>query len=750
MSYAIAEIIGTGEVTETIENPYRADVDNSGILNTIIPSNQDGTPKFSWCLVELEDYQNATGPNLVKIPAQNLDKTVGDLSGAKKLEIQNKLTALGIDTSWITNSSSVKEIIKKIANHLDLNWKKLRITHDPAEVISKRTSKSKTYDLGRGKYELKIGGDIIHYKNDNDDWEDVDLELPVPVDGIYKLTKNISRIDIDSNRGKFRIYPYRNDDTKYIDMGSVTDINVNVTKISKNLIEISKDTTNVNYKFYVSDKGLKIHYELKNSNAPLTYDFLLKLTGLTRQGRNIMDGAKQLFSLPDPILIDSNDEPIDNSCTEIINGNIATITCDLQGNSYPVILDPSVTITASATDDFYVDGAYPDTAMGQHATYKDRLQVHQGTGSNPHRPVLKIDYSAIPNGAIIGNATLSLYPYQNGGAQSPAHTYWCNRCTETGITDFGTWNDYDGTNPWASAGGDFTTTDRVSALVTSAGTRIEWYPTEIVRYGYENTSKIGYFLIHDGDESGGGQYMNYRSGNYATASERPTLTITYTTEPNVQIFDSFTEPGTSSWIALEGHAIEYNNTGENLKWKNQNANHLIRADVDEVWTNLGIIEPQNISKSDESSYKQKNLTQGINAKTGVTGTSVHVGVCARRAVGAQKNFYIAAIRGNGTVLFGKYVNNSFFSISTPSISGFSAATYYDLKYVINDNTHDVYIDGELLVDGASDSAHPDENEFGMTLRATQTRTGEYFAAWSSAVKVNMIRQMKLKGVAQCL
>ena len=122
--YAIARIIGTG----TPDDPYRADAEPYGPC--VIPSNPDGSPKYGWCLMKLHDFDNTTGTDLFKLPKVSLSTTVGDISPSKRAAIKTKLDGMGVDTSWITLDTTLREIVKKIGKHLDVNFK------DMAEGIS--------------------------------------------------------------------------------------------------------------------------------------------------------------------------------------------------------------------------------------------------------------------------------------------------------------------------------------------------------------------------------------------------------------------------------------------------------------------------------------------------------------------------------------------------------------------------------------------------------------------------------------
>ncbi len=150
------------------------------------------------------------------------------------------------------------------------------------------------------------------------------------------------------------------------------------------------------------------------------------------------------------------------------------------------------------------------------------------------RGLLKFDFSAIPepDNTTIDSAILSLF-YVARTLDPVGRTYWAYRLTEIGWTELGsTWNDYDGVNNWATAGGDFTTTDGASAVVpASLDTWMNWTVTDQVQYALDNTNSIAHFLIKDGTETtpANKRALFYSREKVGFDAFRPKLVITFTT-----------------------------------------------------------------------------------------------------------------------------------------------------------------------------------------------------------------------------
>ena len=114
------------------------------------------------------------------------------------------------------------------------------------------------------------------------------------------------------------------------------------------------------------------------------------------------------------------------------------------------------------SQDSDMDRKHPDTAYG--TAYRMYLGAYVNSGEEC-RDLVQFDLSSI-SGRTVTDATLHMYrfyKYYNQPLDADVH-----RVTQSWVESSATWNKYDGTHNWASAGGDFDAT--VIASTTLAGT----------------------------------------------------------------------------------------------------------------------------------------------------------------------------------------------------------------------------------------------------------------------------------------
>ena len=295
---------------------------------------------------------------------------------------------------------------------------------------------------------------------------------------------------------------------------------VDVEIINKHLVKISKTTANVDYIFYVSDRGMKIDYNLKNSDAPDAFTLGFKLVGLTRQGRDIYNGEKLIGHLPDPFIEDANGNII--PVIEVIDEGSDTVYLSYDKESvtgWPAHLDPSFEmLNATADSYFYSTGQY----------YNEyRLKVNPNPSQQSHT-VISFDFSALPDGAVISSAVMELYQFDLGAAGGHAYGR-AYRITEPDVNISNCdWPHYIRTCcHWVNPGGDYDNASK-SAIVDWGEPVGDW--KSLVITDQIIWAQVNFNEVYNGiliSESLPNVQVAFYSSEHTTAALRPKLTITY-------------------------------------------------------------------------------------------------------------------------------------------------------------------------------------------------------------------------------
>lgn len=119
MRWFLCPVIGSG----TEADPYRAKVADLGVDHSaMIPSRADGTPRFLWCIVAVDTASFTaldTDTDLDGIPDISLSTELRDLSAAARNRLQTALSKRGIDTTGITLSTTVGQVLLRVMRTLD-------------------------------------------------------------------------------------------------------------------------------------------------------------------------------------------------------------------------------------------------------------------------------------------------------------------------------------------------------------------------------------------------------------------------------------------------------------------------------------------------------------------------------------------------------------------------------------------------------------------------------------------------------
>jgi len=204
---------------------------------------------------------------------------------------------------------------------------------------------------------------------------------------------------------------------------------------------------------------------------------------------------------------------------------------------YPVMLDPTVGIMPSTEDSIMWAGA-PDNNYGSLTEF---YVGHTPTSGARRGLVRWSNLSAIPAYALIddGSSDVRVWINQTGraGADNNSRTVGLYRVTRSWTESGVTWNRYDGTNNWTTAGGDYDSTLLASTSVgTSSGDRLWsdlalrdvvalWRTSALLGYGEPNYGLLLKYTSETGDE------VKWFESKENSGSLPPELDVDYTDGP---------------------------------------------------------------------------------------------------------------------------------------------------------------------------------------------------------------------------
>lgn len=307
--------------------------------------------------------------------------------------------------------------------------------------------------------------------------------------------------------------------------------------------------------------GLKHEIELFGGYVPRESKFAYPISfggGVTRVGTSLVLNGVTVAVLQKPVVYDA-DNPMDvrqiTYSFESLNGVTPAVVStlpDLTGMTRPVV-DPTVTLQPGAA-------AGIDTRMlSDNATSNYGVSTAISVGENNaavgqvHRTLIKFDLTTIPNTFT----SAKLYLYADLDLSSNARTMRVYRLlrawvegTRDGVEDApatgATWNRYDTTNNWATAGGfgaaDCEQTDIGSLALGAAETINEVKIIPLTPTTKAGLGTLGWLIKMDTETD---DLYRFVSSDAATAANRPKLVIEYTTGhsgPRWSRLDGFREP----------------------------------------------------------------------------------------------------------------------------------------------------------------------------------------------------------------
>ncbi|MHA1400049.1 MAG: hypothetical protein ACTSQE_06855 [Candidatus Heimdallarchaeaceae archaeon] len=327
------------------------------------------------------------------------------------------------------------------------------------EIISKRTERNKTYDLGGKKYRLVCHCKPIHYIDSKRDWKDIELDFQDDRKGNWIADKNKVSVGFRKDKKFYKYFGLRYDEAHQFE-GTLKEITLDgikkvqgdtvsslqrksKTEIVHQLnsgIEIVNQINEVSLKTFVKPNNPIEHFKIVEE---------LHLKGLTCSNKkegskyvpdehnrfNFIDENKELkFWINQPFLKDNTGEHFQNieHTLQDVGGHLLyTKVPTIEGQDdlllaqYPILIDTNTYY--SSTADGYVNNNGADFTTVREAgtgvnvypnddyTNYDlgRCSYYSKGGHNISRSFFYFDTSDLPDEATVTVATLKVYGKSN-------------------------------------------------------------------------------------------------------------------------------------------------------------------------------------------------------------------------------------------------------------------------------------------------------------------------------------------------
>lgn len=397
---------------------------------------------------------------------------------------------------------------------------------DSVEVLAERTQNSKTFLNPDGSKTEIISFDL-HYRSLPGVWSDVDLNFTG--NGANRsMTKNPVYNSRTSPAGVTIHVPGSGKGILWQTPG--------IPAVAANRAAVN--TNGLVWTYENIGRGIKASAVVEESRGPFVYTFPYQLLGnldpltFDNSGRLVSEG----FVIPKPTILGSDGSLIAMPSWSLTGDDVSFFFDDssLPAGAYPYVIDPTTEFGASGNN--YMRSWIPD-AVGLDTT----MQVGDDSVGDPNqaRQLVIFDLSSIDSGAIISDATMSLWEYLASGSGSwDVHVQKLRRAF---VEDEATWNIYSTGNSWSTAGAADTDDDIYSTKSitlsmdgTAASAFVEWTSAQFIADVQDfvdgSLTNYGWRMQSDGEACGACQkYNKFRSRSYATVDDRPILSVTYST-----------------------------------------------------------------------------------------------------------------------------------------------------------------------------------------------------------------------------
>jgi RHS repeat-associated protein len=429
---------------------------------------------------------------------------------------------------------------------------------DPAgvELKDERTATSQTFQLPDGSSETRVFGTPINYRDSQGYWQPIGEELEPAGGGALTNGDNAFDLRLPARIGAGAVRLSVGD--QWISqqlLGAQTES----AELEGETATYESPDSKTNFNLSSLANGLKEDIEIADPSQPSTFRFdLAASSGLTPikadDGSIEFEDAegKIVAILPAPIMYDSATDTAASSRAvsyglEARNPGhwLLGVEADREwlsapDRSWPVTIDPSVTVPSPALGCAIFNGTYSEFNVCSGLPMTGVRSIYKSSGADEYaRYLMRFDLSAIPASASIDSATIGVDALQAARNTTGMQLASADKAWTSAVN----WKRYaGGTNyPWTKEGGDYGQDGSAAVFTATRGAQAGWWnfsnPTVAsMVQGWVSGAKPNNGVLlklwdeqnHECPNGACVERLIEFASNSALPSERPYLSVTYT------------------------------------------------------------------------------------------------------------------------------------------------------------------------------------------------------------------------------
>jgi len=340
------------------------------------------------------------------------------------------------------------------------------------ELPGKRTATSNTFELGDGTLETRLFQTPVNFRDVDGDWQPIEQELQETASGA-----------VTNGDNSFDVYLPEDLDEAPIRVSTegewVSEVPIGVATEPADLqadgvASYAEDGGAASFDFTGLANGLKETITLSGPSAPATFHFALEASAgvapsLLEDGSIAFrdEEGELVAAMPAPSMVDGAESPAPADAVQYVldpqgegRWQLAIEASDTwlsdPGRSFPVRIDPTVTIPAPTVDCLIANTAEFNMcgSSGWPSLYAKANYPASGEDQFA-RSLLRFDLSAIPKTASLTSATIGLYSPAAAKNVSQVDLYEIDRSWAVGASWRYWWGLHQSQYEWSKKGGDY-------------------------------------------------------------------------------------------------------------------------------------------------------------------------------------------------------------------------------------------------------------------------------------------------------